>query len=361
MTPMKGIQLTGPGQYRLRRDLSVPEPAPGEVRIRVAASGICGTDVHICSGDPSMNGIVAPPVVLGHEFCGHVDKLGKGVDGGKLREGDYVSAEMHEVCGECPACKDGAFHACTTTKIRGINLDGAFAEFVCVSATNVIKLPASLPIQVGAILDPLGNAVHTTLKVPVVGRTVAIVGYGPIGAMCGEVAHFVGAKHIFLIDVADLALQRAREWVQRRKLAHMVTVVDARVQKPSVVDTVVAATKGGVDVALEISGHPTGINNALQMTRAAGHVVHLGLPKGDQVPIDRFSKNFIFKGLTLHAVIGREMFRTWEQMLELLGKGLDLRELVSAEMGLDQFGAGIERFGKGLESKVVLYPRGKPE
>ncbi|MGE3175393.1 MAG: alcohol dehydrogenase catalytic domain-containing protein [Planctomycetota bacterium] len=359
MTAMKGIQLTGPGQFRLRRDLPVPEPAPGEVRVRVVAAGICGTDVHICSGDPSMNGIVAPPVVLGHEFCGHVDKLGPGVDPMKVQEGRYVSAEMHEVCGECPACRDGAFHACMTTKIRGINLDGAFAEFVCVSASNVVPLPELLPVEVGAILDPLGNAVHTTMKVPVENRQVAIVGYGPIGAMCGEVASFVGASHIYVVDVADQALQRAREWAVRRGIQDRVTVVDAR--RPDPVEVVVAATKGGVDVALEISGHPTGINNAIQMTRAAGHVVHLGLPKGDAVPIERFSKNFIFKGLTLHAVIGREMFRTWERMLDLLQRGMDLSDLVSARMSLDDFGAGVERFGKGLESKVVLYPQGRPQ
>ena len=218
MTSMKGIQLTGPGQFRLRNDLTVPTPGPGEVRVRVAASGICGTDVHICSGDPSMTGIVSPPVVLGHEFCGHIDAIGPGVDPKTIALGQYVSAEMHEVCHECPACRGGAYHACMRTKIRGINLDGAFAEFVCVSATNVVPLPKSLPVQVGAILDPLGNAVHTTLKTPIEGRTVAIVGYGPIGAMCGEVAAFVGAKHIFLVDVADLALQRARQWVARRKL-----------------------------------------------------------------------------------------------------------------------------------------------
>jgi len=358
MTLMKGIQLTAPGQFRLRRDLPLPEPKKGEVRIRVAASGICGTDVHICSGDPSMNGIIAPPVVLGHEFCGHIDKLGDGVDEKKVPLGSYVSAEMHEVCYVCPACRDGAFHACQTTKIRGINLDGAFAEFVCVSASNVVPLPANLPVQVGAILDPLGNAVHTTLKTPIKDRTVAIVGYGPIGAMCGEVASFVGAKHIFLVDVADRALERARTWAKLRGLGDKVTVIDARTPNP--VDQVVSATKGGVDVSLEISGHPIGINNAIAMTRAAGNVVHLGLPKADNVTIERFSKNFIFKGLTLHAVIGREMFRTWEQMLDLIQKGMDVHELVSAEMGLDDFGIGVDRFGQGLESKVVLYPNGKP-
>ena len=171
-------------------------------------------------------------------------------------------------------------------------------------------------------------------------------------------ASFVGAKHIFLVDVADRALERARTWAKVRGLGDKVTVIDARTPNP--VDQVVSATKGGVDVALEISGHPIGINNAIAMTRAAGNVVHLGLPKADNVTIERFSKNFIFKGLTLHAVIGREMFRTWEQMLDLIQKGMDVHELVSAEMGLDDFGVGVDRFGQGLESKVVLYPNGKP-
>ncbi|MDO8348912.1 MAG: alcohol dehydrogenase catalytic domain-containing protein [Planctomycetota bacterium] len=350
---MKGIQLTAPGKYQLRTDLPVPEPGAKEVRLRVAASGICGTDVHICSGDPSMNGLIAPPVTLGHEFCGYVDKLGPGVDGKKLPLGTYVSAEMHEACGDCPACRSGAFHACSTARIRGINLNGAFAEFVVVSAGNVIKLPSDLPIQVAAILDPLGNAVHTTMKVPVKDKSVAIVGFGPIGAMCGEVATFLGAKHLFVLDVADLALQWAREWVARRGFKDLVTVVDAR---NKAVETVVAATKGGVDVSLEISGHPAGINNAIAMTRAAGDVVNLGLPKGDNVTIERFSKNYVFKGLTMHAVIGREMFRTWERMLDLLKQGMDISHFVTAQMPLEQFDVGIDRFGKGLEQKVVLYP-----
>jgi threonine 3-dehydrogenase len=349
MTSMKGVQLTAPGQYRLRTDLPLPEPGPKEVRLRVLASGICGTDVHICSGDPSMNGLIAPPVTLGHEFCGHVDKLGPGVDAAKLPLGTYVSAEMHEICGTCPACRAGAYHACATARIRGINLNGAFAEFVVVSASNVVPLPQHLPVQVGAILDPLGNAVHTVMKTDVKDRTVAIIGYGPIGAFCGEVATFVGASHIFVLDVADQALQRAREWVARRGLKDKVTV-----------ETVVDATKGGVDVSLEISGHPTGINNAIAMTRPAGHVVNLGLPKADTVGIEKFSKNFIFKGLTMHAVIGREMFKTWDQMLALLKQGMDISHFVTAEMPLEQFGIGVDRFGKGLEQKVVLYPNGRP-
>ena len=353
MTSMKGVQLSSPGQARVRTDLPVPEPGPGEVRLKVAAAGICGTDVHICSGDASMNGLIAPPVTLGHEFCGHVDALGEGVDAKELPPGTYASAEMHEICGECPACRSGAYHACATARIRGINLDGAFAEYVVVSARNVVKLPEDLPVQVAAILDPLGNAVHTVMKVPVEDRSVAIVGFGPIGAMCGEVAAFVGARHVYVVDVADQALARARAWTIRRGLSDQVTVVDGR-ERP--VEKVLDETHGGVDVTLEISGHPVGINNAIQMTRAAGHVVNLGLPKGESVAIEGFSKNFIFKGLTMHAVIGREMFRTWDQMLDLLRRGLDVSHLVTAELPLEQFATGVERFGQGLEQKVVLYP-----
>jgi len=354
MSSMKGVQLSAPGQYRLRADLPVPEPGPGEVRLRVAAAGICGTDVHICRGDPSMTGLIAPPVILGHEFCGHVDRLGEGVDASQLPLGTYASAEMHEICGECPACRCEAFHACATARIRGINMNGAFAEFVVVSAGNVVVLPKDLPLPVAAILDPLGNAVHTTMKVPIEGRAVSIIGFGPIGAMCGEIATFAGADHVYVLDVADSALQRARNWVERRDLASRVTVIDAR-ENP--VEAVVDATRGGVDVALEISGHPTGINNAIKMTRPAGHIVNLGLPKGDQITIDKFSKNFIFKGLTMHAVIGREMFRTWDTMLDLLEKGMDISDLITAELPLDEFEAGIERFGAGQEQKVVLYPQ----
>lgn len=350
---MLGIQLTAPGQFRLREDLPIPEPGPGQVRLRVAASGICGTDVHICNGDPSLNGLIKPPVVLGHEFCGHVDKLGPDVSEQKLPLGTFVSAEMHEVCHKCPACKNGAFHACATAAIRGISLDGAFAEFVVVSASNVVVLPKALPVQVAAILDPLGNAVHTALKVPIANQKVAVIGYGPIGAMCAEIAHFERCSHVFVLDVAEGALARARQWVARRGLQSSVTVIDAR-NEP--VERILAATEGGVDVAMEISGHPTGINNAIKMCRPGGHVVNLGLPKGDAVTIEQFSKNFIFKGLTMHAVIGREMFRTWERMLDLIQRGLDISHLVTAEMNLREFGTGVERFGKGLEQKVVLYP-----
>ena len=359
MTTMTAVELYAPGKFRIRQDVKVPEPEPEQVRIKVTAAGICGTDVHICSGHPSMNRMVAPPVILGHEFCGNIDKLGAQVPVELgLEVGDYVSAEMHEVCRHCPACLDNAFHACMNHRIRGVNLDGAFADYMVVSATNVVRLPDDLPQKVGAILDPLGNAVHTALKAPVEDRRVAVIGYGPIGAMCSEVVTFVGARHLFVIDVKEQALQRAQAWVDRRGLQDRVTLIHGANTDP--VEAVVAATEGGVDVCLEMSGHPVGINNALAMTRAAGHVINLGLPGRADVTIQNFSQHFIFKGLTMHAIIGREMMGTWQKMLDLLRQGLDVTDFVTTELDMADFAQGLEQFSRGLTGKVVLYPQGVP-
>jgi threonine 3-dehydrogenase len=353
MRTMRAVEVTAPGKFHLRTDAPVPEPGPGQVRIRVQAAGICGTDIHICKGDESIAAMLEPPFVLGHEFCGEVDLAGPGVSG--FERGEYVSAEMHEVCGRCPACLDGKQHACQRTRIHGVQLDGCFADFVVVSAGNVVRLPRSIPLQVGAILDPLGNAVHTALKVDIQGKRVAVVGMGPIGAMTGEVAASAGAARIFAADVGRRALERTRAWVQRRGLADTVEVIDlAGDARAASVRRIIDATEGGVDVALEISGHPNGINDAIRVTRAAGDVVLLGLPKAGTVPIEDFGKNVIFRGLTLHAVIGREMFRTWERMLALLAGGMDVAQFVTGEYPLERFPEALERFAAGEEQKAVL-------
>ena len=359
MTTMKAVELYAPGKFRLREDVPVPEPKPHEARIKVSAAGICGTDVHICAGHPSMNRLVETPVILGHEFCGVIDKLGSAVSPDlKLAVDDYVSAEMHEVCQHCLACLEGASHACMNHRIRGVNLNGAFADYAVVTATNVVKLPAKLPQRVGAILDPLGNAVHAALKVPVEHRRVAIIGYGPIGAMTADVVQFIGARQQFVVDVSREALDRARAWVERRGLLDQVVLIDSSTADP--VEEVVRATEGGVDVTMEMSGHPDGINNALAMTRPGGHVINLGLPGGADVTIKNFSQNYVFKGLTMHAIIGREMMRTWHQMLELLSRGLDVTDFITTQLDLTEFAHGLEQFGKGLTGKVVLYPQGVP-
>ncbi len=355
---MRGIEVHAPGAYRLRDDLPVPEPGPGQARIRVKAAGICGTDVHICRGDPSLLPMLRIPFVLGHEFCGEVDSLGPGTPG--PAPGTYVSAEMHEWCDHCAACRAGRFHACQNTKIHGLNLDGCFAEYVVVPARNLVILPPELPVKGGAILDPLGNAVHTALCVPVEGKAVAVVGYGPIGAMTAEVLVFEGAARIYILDVSPKALARAQRWVEAKHLHDRVTILDTSGgNHDRSLERLIAETEGGADVVLEISGHPAGINDALRIVRAAGDVVQLGLPAAE-VLIEDFGKNVVFKGITIHAVIGREVFRTWERMLDLFARGFDVAGLVTGEYPLEEFPTALARFAAGEEQKAVLYPGGLP-
>ncbi len=352
---MNAIVVPAFGEWRYRTDVPVPEPAPGQVRLLVAAAGICGTDVHMAKGHESLSALVHAPVVQGHEFCGHVDKLGAEVSG--LTVGDFVSAEMHEVCGDCPACLDGSFHACAHTRYRGLSEDGCFADYVCVSAANVVLLPEGLSAKAAAFLDPLGNAVHCACKVPVAGRKVMVTGYGAIGAMVVEVVAFLGAAEVHVLDVKPEALERARARADaagygERLRAHLVD----RDAHDDQVANFIAITGGGVDVGLELSGHPNAINDVIRCTRSAGHVVLFGIPSMRDVSIEDLGNNVIFRGLTLHAVIGRRMFETWKQMLALIADGLNFDHLVTSELPLSQLGEGYRRIDAGGEQKVVLYP-----
>lgn len=352
---MNAVVVPEFGRWEYRSDVPVPEPGPGQVRIAVAACGICGTDVHIAKFDASVKKLLEPPFIQGHEFCGYIDKLGPGVTG--LEVGQLASAEMHEVCGHCPACLSGKAHACAHTRYRGLNEAGSFADYMVVSASNVQVLPADMPIKMAAFLDPLGNAVHTACKVPVAGKKVLVAGYGAIGAMVVEVAAFLGASQIHVMDVKGKALRKAEERAALAGFADRLVVhkVEA-LHRNSLCDNLIEMTKGGVDVAMEISGHPDAINDCIRCTRAGGDVVLLGLPTDSAVTLQDFGHNIIFRGLTLHAVIGREMFTTWEIMLDLIRRGLRTDFLVTSELALSQLDEGYRRIAAGSEQKVVLYP-----
>ena len=352
---MNAIVVPEFGHWEYRSNVPVPEPGPGQIRIAVRACGICGTDVHIAKGDASLKPLLAPPFIQGHEFCGQVDKLGPGVNGPAI--GQLVSAEMHEVCGHCPACLDGKAHACANTRYRGLNENGSFADYLVVSATNVVALPDGVPLRVAAFLDPLGNAVHTACKVPVAGKRVLVAGYGAIGAMVVEIVAFLGAAEIHVMDVKGKALRKAEDRAVAggfgdRLMTHRVESA----HRNSLCEDLIARTNGGVDVAMEISGHPDAINDCIRCTRAAGDVVLLGLPTDSAVTLQDFGHNIIFRGLTLHAVIGREMYKTWDIMLDLLRQGLRTDFLVTSELALSELGEGYRRLAAGTEQKVVLYP-----
>lgn len=357
---VKSAPVDGPTGTEIR-DCPVPQPGPDEVLIRVAAAAICGTDKHIYHWDPSIRDAVHPPRIYGHEFCGFIEKLGDRAHREDLHEGDYVSSEMHVVCGECPQCRSGNGHICSHTRIYGMHEDGAFAEFVKVPATNVIRLGPYVPLRVGAFLDALGNAVHTTQVVDLAGASVAITGFGPIGAMAASIAEHSGASIVVVTDISDHSLETARRWAASRDFDNLHAFNVRTTDAASVREAIRALTDGtGVDVVLEMSGAPTALNFGLDIIRNGGTVSLLGLPKGRAMTIDDYTKNVIFKGITLRGIIGRRMFGTWQRMLALLRSGLDVEWVVQSTFdSLREFHEGMGRFDRSEALKVVFFPEGE--
>src|SRR6266550_2267969 len=343
------------------RECPRPNPAPDEMLIRVAAAAICGTDKHIYHWDPSVRDKVTPPRIYGHEFCGFIEEIGERAHRPGFSIGDYVSAEMHVVDNECAQCRSGKGHICINTKIYGLHEDGAFAELVRVPATNVIKLGPYVPLRVGAFLDALGNAVHATQVCDLAGKSVAITGFGPIGAMCAAIAEHSGAATVIVTDVSDHALETARRWAASRNFANLhafnVRTTDAAEVKKAI-DVI---TEGvGVDLVLEMSGSGNAINFGLDIVRMGGMLSLLGLPAGHAVTINDYTRNVIFKGVMMQGIIGRRMYATWQRMLSLLRSGLDVEWIVQATFdSLRDFHEGIGRFDRHEALKVVFFPEGE--
>jgi threonine 3-dehydrogenase len=327
--------------------VSLPELAPTDVLVRVQVAAVCGTDLHIYQWDDWSQHRVRPPLIFGHEFCGYVERAGSEV--ASVKAGDYVSAEMHIPCGRCYQCRTGQAHICQSVRILGVDDNGCFAEYVRIPESNIWKLDKSISQEYAAILDPLGNAVHTVLAGDIAGRSVAIVGCGPIGLMAVAVARACGAGHIFALEPNE----------HRRRLAERMkadVVLD-----PAHDDTLAAVVSGtpaqGVDVALEFSGHPDGVTSALKLARRGGRVSLLGIPSRP-VQLD-LASDVIFKGLTIQGINGRRMYETWYQMEALLReKRLDLDPLFTDRLPLSGFSQGMERLKRGEASKVLFFPNG---
>ena len=343
------------------RECPRPTPAPDEMLIRVAAAAICGTDKHIYHWDPSVRDKVLPPRIYGHEFCGFIEEIGERAHRPGFKAGDYVSAEMHVVDNECPQCRSGNGHICINTKIYGLNEDGAFAEFVRVPATNVIRLGPYVPLRVGAFLDALGNAVHATQICDLAGKSVAITGFGPIGAMCAAIAEHSGAATVVVTDVSDHALETARRWAASRAFGNLHAFNVRTTEAAEVKKAIDAITEGvGVDIVLEMSGSSNAINFGLDIVRMGGTLSLLGLPAGHSVTINDYTRNVIFNGVTMQGIIGRRMYSTWQRMLSLLRSGLDVDWIVQATFdSLRDFHEGMGRFDRHEALKVVFFPEGE--
>lgn len=324
----------------------VPEIGPREVLVRVHTASICGTDLHIYEWDEWAANRIHPPLTFGHEFCGHIERVGAEVEG--LRAGQYVSADMHVFCGHCFQCRSGQAHICQFVKILGVDGPGCFAQYVKIPAANIVPLQAEITTDYGAILDPLGNAVHTVLAGETAGRSVAIVGCGPIGLMAIAVARAAGAGPIFALEVnpfrRELARQMQADFVLDPAHDEVLKTVQEHVQAE------------GVDAALEFSGHPDGIHMALKLVRAGGRLSLLGITH-KPVEID-LNHDIIFKGLTVQGINGRRLFDTWHQMIGLLAaKRLPLEPLFTQRLALSQFKDGFELLRQGKAAKILLDPQ----
>ncbi len=300
MQAAKGLQMDTVG---------VPLIGPTDVLVRVKTASICGTDLHIYGWDRWSQGRIKPPVTLGHEFCGTVERVGDEVRA--VKPGDFVSAEMHVNCGHCHQCRLGEAHICQNLRIIGIDQDGAFAEFVKIPASNIWKLDAAIPEHYGAILDPLGNAVHTVLAGPIAGQTVLVTGCGPIGLMSIAVAKACGSSTVFATETNE------KRRAMARKMGADVVLNPAA---EDAVAKILAETNGtGVDALLEMSGNPTAIQQGFKSLRAGGRASLLGIPT-ENVPLDLVN-DVIFKGATVQGIYGRRMYETWVQMTALLQAG----------------------------------------
>jgi threonine 3-dehydrogenase len=266
-----------------------------------------------------------------------------------VKEGDFVSAEMHVACGKCFQCRTGDAHICQNVKIIGVDADGAFAEYVVIPESNIWKLDSAIPLEYASILDPLGNAVHTVLAGEIAARTVAITGCGPIGLFAIAVARAVGAAQVFAIEVND----------HRRNIAKQMkadVVIDP--SKQNATEVIMQHTGGlGVDVVLEMAGHPDAIRTAFDSVRRGGRISLLGLTSK---PISlNFSEDIIFKGITVQGINGRRMYQTWYQMTALLKAGrLDLHPVITDRIAMKDFSKAMERLKTGESSKILVYPNG---
>src|SRR5947209_4957876 len=324
-----------------------PEIGPTDVLVKVQVASICGTDLHIYEWDAWAQKRIHPPLVPGHEFCGTVAAVGREVT--SVKEGDFVSAEMHVNCGKCLQCRTGEAHICQNVKIIGVDADGAFAEHVVIPESNIWKLDPAIPQEYASILDPLGNAVHTVLAGEIAAKTVAITGCGPIGLFAIAVARAVGASSVFAIELNE----------HRRKIAREMKadyVIDPSKEKASAV--VMEKTGGlGVGLVLEMAGHPDSIRTAFDIVRRGGRISLLGLTSK---PISlNFSEDIIFKGITVQGINGRRIYQTWYQMTALLKSGkLDLHPVITDRLPTKDFAKAMERLKTGEASRILVYPNG---
>jgi threonine 3-dehydrogenase len=324
--------------------IDVPEPTVGhgEVKLKVQAGSVCGTDVHIVNWDPWAASRIHPPRIIGHEFCGTVIEVGPGVTTHKV--GDFVSSESHIVCHRCKQCLEGQAHVCVNTQILGVDVDGGFAPFACIPAENAVHTDAKIAPKYACFQDALGNAVHTAMAGPVEGQTILITGMGPIGLFAATICKALGAAKVIATEISPYRIDIAEK-------VGVDLVLDPK--RGDLFMAVERAAPGGVDATLEMSGHPSSLDLAVRATRPGGRISMLGVYTASTLPVD--ANAIIFKGLDVQGIVGRRLWQTWDSMGELLRSGkLILDPVITHELPYTEFEYGIDLIKQGRAGKVVF-------
>ncbi len=341
MNAMKALVKSRPEPGIWMEEVAVSACGPNDALIRIVKTAICGTDIHIINWDAWSRKTIPVPMVVGHEFSGVVEKVGPEVRG--LAPGDRVSAEGHVTCGHCRNCRAGKRHLCRNTVGVGVDRPGCFAEYLCVPAGNVFKLPESISDEQGAILDPLGNAAHTALSFDLVGEDILITGAGPIGMMAAAICRFVGARHVVITDVNDYRLGLAAKLGATRTVNVTAERLDAVMKELGMTE--------GFDVGLEMSGNPAAFRELLERMNYGGKLALLGIFT-EETAVD-WTK-VVLKGLLLKGIYGREMFETWYKMTAMLQSGLDVAAAITHRFPVAEYLEACEIMRSGRSGKVIL-------
>lgn len=324
--------------------VEVPEPTvrPGCVKLELEAASVCGTDLHIYQWDAWSASRIRPPRIIGHEFCGTIVELGEGVT--ERAVGDFVASESHIVPRTSDYLKRGLGHVAPETQILGVDVDGGFAKYAVIPVDNARPTPRSVPPKLAAFQDALGNAVHTVMAGPVEGMDILITGMGPIGLFAVSICKALGANRVIVTEVSDYRIALAEQ------------VGADVILNPKKEDASCALTKLaplGVDATLEMSGHPSSLELAIDHTRPGGRISMLGVFHENRQTID--VNRAIFKGLNIQGIVGRRLWETWDQMGALLASGkLNLDPVVTHQMHYTEFEQAMELMSAGQAGKVVF-------
>jgi threonine 3-dehydrogenase len=337
---MKALVKKNPEPGLWLENVPTPKISINDVLIKIHKTSICGTDLHIFNWDTWARKTIKPPMVIGHEFVGTIEKMGSNVHDFKL--GDLVSGEGHLVCGRCRNCLAGRRHLCKDPKGIGVNRDGAFAEYLAIPVTNVWYCDSRIPTDVLTCFDPLGNAAHTALSFDLVGEDVLITGAGPIGIMTVAIARQAGARYVVITDINPYRLELAKKMGPTLTLNAGTESIQDALRKLDM--------KEGFDVGLEMSGNPDAFKSMLKNMCHGGKIALLGIMPETSIDWDYV----VFNGLTIKGIYGRKMYETWYKVTMLIQKGLDITPLITHRFHYTEYMKGFEVMASGKSGKVIL-------